>query len=118
MAKSKSQSWLLRYTQRQYVVAVILGVSLMGNVAALAAMLVFKKPSSDIALVNYTLQRVCVDDLHYNLDQIGAGFSDPKTAEKNKALFSATVCGGWNYKSKQMMTNHIEAMMNEIVATP
>jgi uncharacterized membrane protein len=69
MAKTRSVSFWRNFSTNQWIVAIILGVSLVANVAVIAFVIVASRPSADFALENYTIGRVCNENLDYDPSQ-------------------------------------------------
>jgi hypothetical protein len=116
MAKTRSVSFWRRFSTNQWIVAIVLGLSLMANVAVIAFVIIASQPSADFALENYTLGRVCNENLDYDLKIVETSAKqNGQDPEKQKAFYSVSVCAGYNYKTHQQLSDDVNRMVDEVM---
>jgi hypothetical protein len=96
-------------TPKQVGLRILIGLSVLGNIATIIALVILNDRSSDFYLTNVVLQRNCDRDLDYNLSLL--------PTEENKAFYSVSVCGGYNYKNKTHLTDEMKDMIKTVVDT-
>ncbi|HEY6736520.1 MAG TPA: hypothetical protein VI322_02275 [Candidatus Saccharimonadia bacterium] len=105
----KRQSWYENFSRKQWIIGLVLAVSLLGNVVTVVGLTLINQRPYDYWVANYSLQRMCARDLKQNLLDL--------SSESNRAFYSVSNCSGWNYKTGALMGGDIKAMMDKVEAT-